>query len=81
MTKNFASSVKPADFFILRTAAQSVQALRDWQGEDRQTLIDQLKDWLSQDDVKEAFYIDSPSLVDRIHYWHKDPDSKQGIKV
>ncbi len=81
MTKNFASSVKPADFFILRTAAQSVQALRDWQGEDRQTLIDQLKDWLSQDDVKEALYIASPSLVDRIHYWHKDPDSKQGKKV
>ncbi|MCJ8268863.1 MAG: lantibiotic dehydratase family protein [Psychrosphaera sp.] len=81
MTQNFASAVKPADFFILRTAAQSVQALRDWQGDDRQTLIDQLKAWLSQDDVKEALYIASPSLVDRIHYWHKDPTSKQGKKV
>lgn len=79
--KAFAKAVSAADFFVLRTANQSVSLLTDWQGEDLQSLRAQLNQWLSCEQVKEALYVASPSLVERLPYWQKDPDSKRGKKI
>ncbi len=54
--------------------------LTDWQG-DTQTLRAYLNQWLQDPRVKDAIYIASPSLMARLPYWHKDPDSKKGRKV
>ncbi|GAA0304462.1 hypothetical protein GCM10009128_24770 [Psychrosphaera haliotis] len=51
-----------------------------WQG-DKVTLRATLKMWLCEPEVKEALFIASPSLVNRLDCWLSDPESKKGKKI
>ncbi len=74
------SILKPDHFVVLRTPLQSEQALLDWQGS-RQQLREQLAHWLNKPDVQEALYLASPSLLERVAHWQRDPSSSKGRKI
>lgn len=68
------------DFFVIRTPRQS----RDYlyrAPESRAEYTEYLLEWLKDKKVKEALFIASPSLLERIESWKKKPNSKQGRKV
>ena len=78
------------DFFVMRTPALPRCRYDRWteQGLSAQT-IDQelenlrlaLKAQLEDPGVREAIYLASPSLFERLRYWHKDPGSEKGQKA
>lgn len=69
-----------ADFFVIRIprlSSRVVKALPLHQTE----LQDYLSSWLEAPGIKEALYLASPSLIERLSLWHAKPDSKSGVKV
>ena len=74
------NNIKSDSFFLVRTPSLSVSHYLAWQGNDNE-LKKKLSDWLLQPKVKEALFLASPSLHDRVPVWEKAPDSKQGRKV
>jgi hypothetical protein len=68
------------DFFVIRAPRMPVNNLLTLNSDKDKTrqLISQ---WIEQPEVKEALYLATPSLLERIGYWRNKPDSKQGKKV
>ena len=48
---------------------------------DRARLRERLHHIVSRPEVREAIFVGSPSLDERLAVWRRDPDSKQGQKV
>lgn len=74
------SNIKNADFFVIRTPRLYVEFLEKL----NDTSVDNntaLELWLAMHGVKEALYLASPSLLERINQWREKPKSKQGKKV
>ncbi|MEP1446300.1 MAG: lantibiotic dehydratase [Paraglaciecola sp.] len=71
--------IKNEDFFVIRTPRMPVNNLLslDSNKEKTRQLISQ---WVELPEVIEALYLATPSLLERIHYWQKKPDSKEGRK-
>ena len=80
LSKDIKSQFNNSGFFIIRFPKKSVSHLYNWQG-DKTKLRATLKLWLAEPEVREALYIASPSLIERISYWIKDPDNKKGKKI
>ncbi|WP_462164867.1 lantibiotic dehydratase [Pseudoalteromonas xiamenensis] len=68
------------NFFVIRTPRLSLTTLHQL-ADKPDEFQEQLNDWLEQDEVKEALYAASPSLLERVAQWRAKPDSKQGKKV
>ncbi|WDD98119.1 lantibiotic dehydratase [Thalassomonas actiniarum] len=74
------NSVYADNFFLARSPKFSFETLTRWQGEHSE-LVQALKSWLEQPGVKEALYIASPSLCERLLEWKVKPGSKQEKKL
>jgi len=68
------------DFFVIRTPRMPVNYLLSLDS-DKEKTRQLIAQWLEQSEVKEALYLATPSLLERIDYWKNKPDSKQGRKV
>lgn len=88
--------IRAAGFFVLRTPLLPVDEYERFAGDgvtletacveplsgaDRGRLRDRLRFWLEQPAVMEALFLASPSLVDRLEQWRRDPHSRSGAKV
>lgn len=84
MNKISSSPITPkfcaSEFFVLRTPRMSEDDFLDWQGPIGK-LRQQLKEWVSAPAIKEALYLATPSLCQRLHYWFDKPNSERGIKI
>lgn len=69
-----------ADFFVIRVPRLSCRIVKALPATEAE-LQDYLSGWLASPGVKEALYLASPSLLERLELWHAKPDSKSGIKV
>ncbi|MDX3775587.1 lantibiotic dehydratase [Chromatiaceae bacterium AAb-1] len=69
-----------ADFFVIRIPRLSARIVKALPLTDA-GLQDYLSSWLASPGVKEALYLASPSLIERLALWSVKPDSKSGIKV
>jgi len=69
-----------ADFFVIRIPRLSCRIVKALPATEAE-LQDYLSSWLASPGVKEALYLASPSLLERLALWHAKPDSKSGIKV
>ena len=74
------NSVYADNFFLARSPKFSFETLINWQGEYSE-LVQELKAWLELPGVKEALYIASPSLCERLLEWKVKPSSKQEKKL
>ncbi|WP_172449353.1 lantibiotic dehydratase [Bowmanella denitrificans] len=70
-----------AEFFILRTPRLAFSELTQWHSSDKRQLREKLNAWLHHPETLEALYLASPSLLQRLHQWQQDPDSKRGQKM
>lgn len=70
-----------ADFFVLRTPKLAFTDLKAWNSADKGQLRALLSTWLDMPETQEALYLASPSLLQRVHQWQQDPDSKKGQKM
>ncbi|KUM52061.1 lantibiotic dehydratase [Rheinheimera sp. EpRS3] len=69
-----------ADFFVIRIPRLSCRIVKALPVNEAE-LQDYLSGWLASPGVKEALYLASPSLLERLELWQAKPDSKSGIKV
>lgn len=69
-----------ADFFVIRVPRVSSRVIKALPTSEAD-LRDYLCGWLASPGVKEALYLATPSLLDRLTLWHTKPDSKSGTKV
>ncbi len=67
-----------ADFFVIRTPRLSLKLFQAIPAESAQ-LNDFLRTWLQQPGVREALYLASPSLLERVDQWYSQP--KQDNKL
>ncbi len=72
--------IKNAPFFVIRTPRLPLQLLDGFSRNDINH-DELLEAWLAMPGVKEAIYLASPSLLERLEQWRQKPDSKQGRKV
>ncbi|SFC30807.1 lantibiotic dehydratase [Pseudoalteromonas denitrificans] len=63
--------IKHQDFFVIRTPRMPVNALSAL-GNSKQQTQDALKSWIAIPQVKEALYLASPSLLERIEQFEKN---------
>lgn len=69
-----------ADFFVIRVPRLSSRIVKELPASEA-ALRDYLSGWLASPGVKEALYLASPSLLERLALWHAKPDSKSSVKV
>jgi len=74
------SKIKSAQFFVVRVPRLSNEQLLRFSAEQADT-NEILKNWLAMYGVKEAIYLASPSLLERITQWIEKPYAKQSKKV
>lgn len=74
------SLIKNEEFFVIRIPRLPINILHSIPNTKEATAL-AINNWLANPAVTEALYLASPSLQDRIHYWQKDPHSKQAKKI
>jgi thiopeptide-type bacteriocin biosynthesis protein len=62
-------------------AGDNVAALDAACAADRLLLRQRLRDVVGRPEVREALYVASPDLDDRLHVWDREPDSEAGEKI
>src|SRR5262245_13709992 len=83
---------RAAGFFVLRAPLLAADTLRRWgeagvpaEGEDplvaRERARSLLREVIERPEVREAIYVASPSLSERLGKWIADPETKAGAKV
>jgi thiopeptide-type bacteriocin biosynthesis protein len=88
--------LEPAGFFMLRTpllaasvadwlgdglSAPGTSALADALATDRKAVRSKLAELVARVEVREALFVASPSLLESLPDWLRDPDSDKGEKV
>jgi thiopeptide-type bacteriocin biosynthesis protein len=72
--------IQNEDFFVIRTPRIPVSQLLSLHN-DRESTRALILNWLKQEEVIEALYLATPSLLERIGYWKNKPDSPKSRKV
>lgn len=75
-----------AGFFVLRTPLLPVEEIEAWSvglsaEDDREALRARLRAMVAREEVREALFVASPSLDERLQDWLSDPTSQRGLKV